>query len=251
MCASPMSASDWAENPIDCLWRISRSPGADFPDVLQNPSSLADPLERAVTGAVAGHLRARAHLARADYVAAVEAASFALPEWDQVTTEIAETDPELVSHAHAFHARLASRHQEAYRAFARKQLLDLAACARKKTESLLAAIAAGEGDPHAAAVALDDISLAWRAGLPGRLPGLRTIELAAAGWYSASGDAAHARQMAARAAAVSGVLSAYPEDAPEHWPKRPSQEELLRFAFAATRLPEAIEAWSPAEKVSE
>src|SRR5262249_38815281 len=156
-----------------------------------------------------------------------------LPEWDRLAAEIAATDPKLVSRAHAFHARLASRHQAAYQAFARKQLLDLAGCARLKTEGLLAAIAAKEGDPHAAAVALDSISLAWRADLPARLPGLRAIELAGAGWYAASGDVTRAVQVAARAAAVSGVLSAYPEDAPTHWSKQPSQEDLLRFAFAA------------------
>src|SRR5262249_48477975 len=195
MCASPISASDLAEDPIDRLWRISRLPGADHPDPSQNASSLADPLERAVTGAVALHLSARAHLARADYVSAREAGSATLPEWDRLAAEIAATDPKLVSRAHAFHARLASRHQAAYQAFARKQLADLAGCARLKTESLLAAIAAKEGDPHAAAVALDGISLAWRADLPARLPGLRAIELAAAGWYAASGDVTRAVQM--------------------------------------------------------
>jgi len=251
MCALPISASDWAEHPIDCLWRISRLPGADHPDPSHEASALVDLLERAVTKAVARHLCARAHLARADYAAAREAGSSALQEWDHLVAEIGATDPALVSRAHAFHARLASRHDAAYRAFARKQLLDLARCARLKTESLLAAIAAQEGDPHAAAVALDGISLAWRADLPVRLPGLRTIELAAAGWYRASGDMTRAEQALTRAATVSGVLAAYPEDAPTHWPRQPSQEELLRFAFAATRLPEAIESWSPVEEASE
>jgi hypothetical protein len=250
MCASHISASDGAEDPIDCLWRISRLPGADHPATSQVEPALGDALQRAVAGAVACHLRARASLARAGYVAAREAGSSALAKWGGLIAEIAQIDPALVSRAHAFHARLANRHHAAYREFARKQLLDLARCARLKTESLLAAITAGEGDPQAAAVALDGISLAWRADLPVRLPGLRAIELAAAGWYRTSGDLIQAEQMAARAATVSGVLSAYPEDAPSHWPKQPNQEELLRFAFAATRLSEAIEAWAPVEESS-
>jgi hypothetical protein len=250
MCALPISASDRVEDAIDCLWRISRLPGPDHPDLSHDVFSPVGSLEQAVTSAVAWHLRARAHVARADFISAREAASTALAKWHRLTTEIAEVDAELVFRAHAFHARLASRHQAAYRQFARKQLLDLAGCARLKTESLLAAVAAGEGNPRAAAMTLDCISLEWRAGLPVRLPGLRAIELAAAGWFRVSGDVTWAETAAARAATVSGVLSAYPEDAPERWPKNLNQEQLLRFAFAATRLPEAIELWSAIEEAA-
>jgi hypothetical protein len=244
MCASPMSASDWHEDPVNCLWRISRLPGAESFDQPQDRPVDQDVLTQDALHAVAWHLCARGHLVREGYYAAREAASASLAAWHKVAREIAETNPRPVSRAHAFHARLASHHQAAYRALARKQLSDLAACARLKTEGLLAAVTAAEGDLHAAGDELDGISLAWRAGLPVRLPGLRAIELAAAAWYSASGDAGRAREAAARAATVTGVFSAYPEDAPADWPKRPSQQELLRFAFAATRLPEAIESWS-------
>jgi hypothetical protein len=48
-----------------------------------------------------------------------------------------------------------------------------------------------------------------------------------------------------RAATITGVMSAYPEDAPETWPPQPSQEGLLRFAFAAARLPASLD--SPRE----
>lgn len=244
MCASPISVSERIVDPINYLWQISRLPGTEHPDLPQDGSSAVDGLDQAVVSAVTLHLCARAHLARTDHVAAREAASSSLAEWHRVTAEIAAVDPTLVSRAHAFHARLASRHQAAYRTFARKQLLDLAGCARLKTESLLAAIIAGEGDPHAAGVALDGISLVWRAGLPMRLPGLRAIELAAAGWFTASGDVIRANEASARAAMISGVFAAYPDDAPTRWPRCPSQEELLRFAFAATRLPGAIESRS-------
>lgn len=243
MCASPISASEW-EDSINCLWRMSRLPSqacCGWPDGRLRSENV---LEHAVIQAVAWHLCARGHLARAEQVAARKAASAALAAWERVVAEIAGIDPQLVARAHAFHAGLANRHQSAYRAFARKQLSDQAACARLKTESLPAAIMAAEGDLNAAGLHLDGISLAWRAALPVRLPGLRAIELAAAGWLTAGGDVRRARDAAARAATVSGVLSAYPDDAPPHWPRRPTQEELLRFALAATRLPETIEAWS-------
>jgi hypothetical protein len=248
MCASPISASDRDCDPINRLWRISRLPGARHPGMPQDASSLAGTLERAATAAVAGHLAARCHLARTEHGAAREAASSALAGWDRVEAEIAAIEPELVARAHAFHARLASRHQLAYRAFARKQLLDLAACARLKTEGILAAVAATADDPLSGAAGLDGISRSWRKALPVRLPGLRAIECAAAAWYAVGGDIVRAEELAARAATVSGVLAAYPEEAPAHWPERPDQLTLLQFAFAAARLPEAVEAWSAGEE---
>lgn len=246
MCASPTSASDRGDNPINLLWRISRLPGSDYrgvhhPGASEDLRSPGGALQQAVTSAVTQHLAARGHLAHGEHAAAREAAIFALENWYRVAAEIAAGDPPLVSRAHAFHARLASRHRAAYRTFARKQLLDLASCARLKTEALLAAVAAAEGDLRSAAASLDGISRAWRAGLPVRLPGLCAIELAASAWYGAVGDAVRAEEVAARAATISGVLSAYPEDAPAVWPEPLGQVDLLRFSFAAARLPEAVD----------
>lgn len=240
MCGSPISEFD-GPDPIDLLWRISRRPGAEHPGLPQDEFPHAGGLARAVMQAVARHLWARSLLARGEHAPARAAGLSSIASWDDVTTEIALADPQMVARAHAFHAQLASRHSAAYRNFARGQLLGLARSARLKTESVVAAVAAADGDPHAAAVLLDDISRAWRAGLPVRLPGLRAIEVVAAAWYAASGDDTRAQDLAARAATVSGVLCAYPEDAPARWPDRLSQGNLLRFAFAATRLPDAME----------
>jgi hypothetical protein len=102
-------------------------------------------------------------------------------------------------------------------------------------------MAVAEGDLRSAAISLDGISRAWRAGLPVRLPGLRAIELAASAWYAAVGDAVRAEKVAARAATISGVLSPYPEDVPARWPEPLGRVDLLRFSFAAARLPEAVD----------
>jgi hypothetical protein len=242
MCASPISASDAPVGPVNRLWQASRiaTPAeqlrllADFP----RPD---DPLQAAIVAAVTRHLRARALLSLAILDVAQAEASEALAAWDNVGAVIGAVDPQMAVRAHAFHARLASRHLGAYREFARRQLLELARTVRLKSETILAEIALARGDMHLAAEALQRISTAWRADLPMRLPGLRAVELAAAHHYAAIGDATRAQEMRDRAATITGVMSAYSEEAPETWPPQPSQEGLLRFAFAAARLPVSLD----------
>lgn len=242
MCESPISASDRTVAAIDRLWRVSRLETAGEQLRLLDDMALSadNSLTQAVMLAVGGHLRARALLGLKDFDAAHAAAGVALLAWKLVLAELAAIDPQMVARAHAFHARLANRHQTAYRDFARKQLLDLAHCARLKTQSISAAIKAGQGDFRHAADALNTLALFWRTNLPVRLPGLREMELAAAAWFRDSGNRERAVVLRERARSVSGGFSAYPEDAPEAWPKHPSQEELLRFAFAAARLPDQM-----------
>lgn len=243
MCASPISASDTSADPLNLLWRASRTDApAEQLRLLAEVPQPGDPLQAAIVAAVMRHLRARALLSLTILDVAQAEASAALSAWDSVTDAIAAVDPQVAMRAHAFHARLASRHLDAYRDFARRQLLELAAATRLKGETILAEIAA-HGDAGLAARSLDRISQAWRAALPVRLPGLRAVELAAAHHYTAAGDAPHAREMEGRAATIAGVMSAYPEDAPESWPRQPTQEGLLRFAFAAARLPATLDGY--------
>jgi hypothetical protein len=210
--------------------------------LIEVPQS-GDLLQVAIVVAVMRHLRARALLSLAILDVAQAEASATLSAWNDVTDVIVAIDPQVAMRAHAFHARLASRHLDAYRDFARRQLLELAGATRLKSETILAEIAAAHGDAGLAARSLDRISQAWRAELPVRLPGLRAVELAAAHHYTAAGDDPHAREMEGRAATVAGVMSAYPEDAPESWPRQPAQEGLLRFAFAAARLPATLDGY--------
>jgi hypothetical protein len=219
---------------------MSRSPDCDFPEA----PAVEGTLEKAVIQAVAHHLRARNFARHEDHAAARKAARAALAAWRRAAAGLAAINPPTVTRAHAHHARLASRQGTAFRELARKQLLELAGCARLKTESVLATITAIEDRPHEAAARLDAISRNWRDDFPVRLPGLRSIELAAADWYRAGGDAVRAQVMAERAATVSGVLSAYPEDRPAQWSQRPGLEELMRFAFAACRLADPVEAYA-------
>lgn len=242
MCASPISASDAPTDPLNLLWQASRMDGpAEQLRLLADPPQTDDPLHGAVCAAVTRHLRARALLSPEMLDAAQAEASEALSAWDNVAASIVAVDPQMAVRAHAFHARLASRHLVAYRDFARRQLLELARAARMKSEAVLAEVAATSGDARLAAESLRQISTNWRAELPVRLPGLRAIELAAAARYAAVGDAARAQEMRDRAAIITGVMSAYPEDSPQAWPPEPSQEGLLRFAFAAARLPASLE----------
>jgi hypothetical protein len=246
MCASPISASDAPVDPIGRLWRASRmaAPSEQLLMLADLPRP-SDPLQAAIIPAVARHLRARALLSLAILDGARAEASMGLAAWDGVAAAIGSVDPQMAVRAHAFHARLASRHLDAYRDFARRQLLELAAAARLKSETVLAEIAAASGDTRLAAESLQQVSTMWRADLPVRLPGLRAIELAAACHYAAIGDAPRAQEMRGRAATIAGVMSAYAEDAPDDWPPHPSQEGLLRFAFAAARLPASLD--SPRE----
>jgi hypothetical protein len=242
MCASPISVSDAPADPITRLWRASRCGAAALQlrllaDLPREHGSLHD----AIIAAVTWHLRARALLALGNLDAAGAEAAAALSAWDNAADAIAAVDPQFAVRAHAFHARLASRHLDAYRNFARRQLLELARTVRLKSETIPAEIAAMRGKAHFAAEALDRISKNWRAYLPTRLPGLRAVEMTAAHHYAAAGDEVRAQELRARAATISGVMSAYPEDEPESWSSRPNQEGLLRFAFAASRLPGSVE----------
>ena len=248
MCASPISASDAPADAISRLWRASRTgKAAEQLRLLADLPREDGSLQCAIIAAVTRHLRSRALLALEKLEAAQAEASAALKAWNDVAAVIAAVDPRMVVRAHAFHARLASRHVDPYRDFARRQLLELAHAARLKSTAVGAEITVAKGDRRAAAAALNEISKAWRAHLPLRLPGLRAIELAAAEHYAAIGDTDHAQQARRGAATISGVMSAYPEDAPEHWLGHPTQEALLRFAFAATRLPESLDQISSQE----
>jgi hypothetical protein len=243
MCALPISASNAPVDAINLLWRVSRIDApAELTRLLADvTSTMDDPLQAAIIAAVTRHLRSRALLSLAMLDVAQAEASEVLSDWDNVALVISAVDPQMAVRAHAFHARLASRHRGAYRDFARRQLLELVRAARLKSETILAEIALVRGDMRRAAGALQRISAIWRADLPVRLPGLRAVELAAAHHYAAIGDAARAQEMRDRAATITGLMSAYPEDAPESWPPQPSQEGLLRFAFAAARLPASLD----------
>lgn len=243
MCASRISASDAPVDAINLLWRVSRmdAPAEQARLLADVTETMDDPLQAAIIAAVTRHLRARALLSLAILDVAQAEASEALSGWDDVALVIGEVDPQMAVRAHAFHARLASRHLGAYRDFARRQLLELTRAARLKSETILAEIALARSDMRLAAETLQRISAIWRADLPVRLAGLRAVELAAAHHYAAIGDAARAQEMRDRAATIAGVMSAYPEDAPERWPPQPSQEGLLRFAFAASRLPASLD----------
>jgi hypothetical protein len=241
MCELPILGSDVTDS-IYRLWQISQmNAAADQLHLLNESTRPADNLlTRAVVLAVRQHLRARALLALRKFDAAREAATAAVSAWDQVAAEIAASDPQLVAQGHAFHARLADRNKSAFRNLARKQLTDLVRCARMKTQSIIAAIAAEIGDLGSAAEALDALAQAWRKDLPIRLPGLREIELAASFWYQVAGDVERADAARQRASSITGVLNPYPEDTPESWPSRPTQEQLLRLAFAVARLPRLV-----------
>ena len=126
MCASPISASDAPADPIGRLWRASRMAGpSEQLLMLAELPRASDPLQAAIIPAVARHLRARALLSLAMLDGAQAEASKGLSAWDGVAAAIGSVDPQMAVRAHAFHARLASRHLDAYRDFARRQLLEL------------------------------------------------------------------------------------------------------------------------------
>lgn len=243
----PISASSRLAAALDELWQASRA--ADAAQRLRllemAPPVKAGGFVRGILVAVSRHLCACALADLEDIVMARQAAEAALAGWERLADAIAEVEPQLVARGHAFHAGLASRHRATYRDLARKHLLDLAGCGGMKSRSIRATVLAMAGDRQAAAEDLDAAARSWRATLPIRMPGLREIELAAAGWYEQVGQGGPAHALRARAASLSGVLSPYPEDGPEVWRCRPTQEALLRFACAAARLPDAIQRPEP------
>ena len=244
MSGSPISASEAMAGTIDLLWQASLVRQVDDRrSTLQAlPPIHGTDIQTSVVRSVALHLLALVHLDNGVLQAADITAGEAITAWTAVEQAIAAAEPELAARAHAFHARLAHRSGTAYGALARKQLLEYAGAARLKTEALRAAVASTAGDRSVASEALARTSSAWRGALPLRLPGLRQIELAAARWSREAGRTDLARVMNAQAGMLTGVHAAYPEDAPERWPANPRQDQALRFAFAATPLPEAIQA---------
>jgi hypothetical protein len=197
-------------------------------------------LDRSVLEAVRLHLLALVALEAGDLPAAQAGLAQALEAWGGVDRAIENITPEMASRAHAFHARLASRHRATYGALARKELVDLAQGAKLKTECIGAAAIAADGDTRRAAETLAEIAGRWRRNVPIRLPGLRPIEMAAARWFEASDRPSRAKPLRGLALTISGRHAAYPEESPEAWPPVLRQEDLLRFAFAACRLPAAI-----------
>jgi hypothetical protein len=199
-------------------------------------------LDRSVLDAVRLHLRSLVALEEGDLPDAVSGVTKTLAAWQGVEHAIECVSPEMAARAHAFHARLANRHQPAYGALARKALSDLAQAARCKTETIRAAAFAADGDKRGAAEALEQIATRWRRDIPLRLPGLRAIELTAARWFEASDCPSLAKPLRNLALTISGRHAAYLEESPDVWPAILRQEDLLRFAFAASRLPAVIAA---------
>jgi hypothetical protein len=225
------------------LWR-GRLPGAPAARrrLLGRAMPKASELDRSVLDAVRLHLCSLVALEEGDLRNAISGVSETLAAWQGVEQAIGNAAPEMAQRAHAFHARLASRHQAAFSAIARKTLADLAHGAMCKTESIHAAALAAEGDERGAAEALEKIAARWRHGIPIRLPGLRAIELTAARWFEAADCPSLAKPIRDSALTISGRRAAYPEESPKVWPPILYQEDLLRFAFAASRLPAVITA---------
>lgn len=240
---SPISESE-IDQAVNRLWQ-TRLPGASAERRrLLGPQPLpgATELERSVLEAVRLHLWSLAALEEGDLSEARSGVPKARGLWDSVERSIESVVPEMAARAHAFHARLASRHPAAYAALARKTLSDCAQGARLKTESIGAAVLAADGDQRGAAEALAEIAARWRRGIPIRLPGLRPIELAAARRFDLSDRPSSAKTLRNLARTICGRHAAYPEEAPQAWPPILRQEDLLRFAFAASRLPAVIAA---------
>jgi hypothetical protein len=242
MSGSPILESESLDAAVERLWQ-ARLPGAtaERRRLLDLPNVAANALDRVVLEAVRLHLRSLIAVEEGDLPEARAGVTKALEAWQGVEQAIADVAPEMAARAHAFHARLASRNHAAYGALARKALSDLAQAAKLKTESIRAAVFAADGDQRSAAMVLGEISARWRRGVPIRLPGLRPIELAAARWFEASGSAILARTVRDLAQTISGRHAAYPDETPETWPPILRQEDLLRFAFAVSRLPSVIE----------
>jgi hypothetical protein len=242
MSGSPTLESESLDAAVKRLWQ-ARLPGATAErQRLLGPSMPeATELVRSVLDAVRLHLWSLVAVEEGDLPEARSGVTQALEAWQSVERAIEGVAPEMAARAHAFHARLASRNHAAYGALARKELFDLAQAAKLKTESIRAAACAADGDPRSAAVMLGEIAARWRRGVPIRLPGLRPIELAAARWFEATGSAILAKTVRDLAQTISGRHAAYPDESPETWPPILRQEDLLRFAFAASRLPSAIE----------
>jgi hypothetical protein len=243
MSASLTSGSEMRE-AVGRLWQ-ARLPAAPVDRrrlLILPPVPNSTELDGSVLAAVRLHLLSQIGLEEGDLSAARTGVASALAAWSAVERAIESVSPEMASRAHAFHARLASRHQAAYGALARKELVDLAQAAKLKTESIGAAAVAAGGDERSAAEMLAEIAARWRRNVPIRLPGLRPIELTAARWFEACDRRNLAKTLHSLAQTISGRHAAYPEDSPEAWPAVLRQEDLLRFAFAASRLPAAITA---------
>jgi len=243
MSGSPILGSEMGK-AANRLWQ-ARLPGASAERrrlLGLPPMPDATELERSVFEAVRQHLMSLAALEDGELSDARSDVAQALVAWEGVERAIEGVSPEMASHAHAFHARLASHNRAAYGALARKALSDLAQGARLKTESILGAAFAASDEKRGAAQTLEKIAAQWRRDVPIRLPGLRPIELAAARWFEASDRPNSAKTLRNLAQTISGRHAAYPEESPEVWPPILRQENLLRFAFAASRLPAVIAA---------
>ena len=241
MSASPISGSE-LNKAVNRLWQARLSAVPVERRRLLAPPELpeASELDRSVLAAVRLHLLSLVALEEGDLPGAQAGLASALTAWEGVAQAIEGISPEMASRAHPFHARLASHHQAAYSALARKELVDLALAAKLKTESVGAAVAVAEGDTRRAAEMLAEIAARWRRHVPIRLPGLRPIELTAARWFEESDRRTLAKTLRSLAQTISGRHAAYPEDSPEAWPPVLRQEDLLRFAFAAATLPSVI-----------
>ena len=245
MSEPPISVSDIPKPPIDRLWQISRTPlDAANADELSALGWLASHTELdagyCVAEAVRLHLAVLCAISSGRTGSVGTEAYRAVEMWAFASRRLGQEKAKLTTRSHAFHARLSSRHREAFEAFERERLLQWAEGARLKSQMIVAAIAFRSGKTAWAAEAAREIANRWRAAVPVRLPGLGDIERAAARWSAQTGSAEQSRLLADRAASLTGTLAPYPEDMPQHWPSDPNRESLLRFGFAATVLPEAI-----------
>jgi len=157
--------------------------------------------------------------------------------WDEVLDETEKDSATLTPRSHVFHLKLASKYADYYRSFERKALVEWVLGSRFKTESISAFALFASGDPGAASKKIDDISVRWRSRIPIRLPGLKVIEQLGHAWAKLASDVQLANSFEARQQELSGVYAPYQEDDETVWTKPRRAEQIVRFGFAATRLP--------------
>lgn len=225
---------------VDILWGIASHfrGGLDYSVTLrQLVFSEPDSLETKVCVAVRQHLVATCGLSERSCSETEREVSETLSAWDQVLDEIERESATLTPRSHVFHLKLARKYADYYRSFERKALVDWVLGSRFKTEAISAFAQFASGDPGAASKEINEIALRWRNGVPIRLPGLKVIEQLGYQWAKLASDTQLASSFEARQQELSGVYAPYQEDDETVWTKPRRAQQIVRFGFAATRLP--------------
>lgn len=232
MSVSPTLASE--PDPLAALWEISLRArrGQGDPAALAGLDLAAlSAFEQDVAEAVRAHLSAVFALIADQPEPAARAAAGAGARWAALATAPEVTDPVLTPRSHAFHMRLAARHDGFFAGVERRALRQWIRGAELKARFLAALAGADGADRLAQIVAISD---AWREELSFRLPGLGEIEVRGARMAAQAGRGDLEALLSGRAAQLSDRLAPYPEDGPKVWAAPRKPEATLRFGFAAT-----------------